>query len=327
MINPDRAAVDIKRRRIDELMATATKHYVRRQVWLPIAKERKDDVQRPIRYFTLTTPDLLDVRLFEREGLIERSGRGYPGLGFCERSDKRHSDIVRQLRSCLLAYKGTFEEMALQDDILEVDFDFDVVNLDFTWVPFPEKESPLEGTWGAIRKVLEVQWSNRTSFDLFLTFSGSKQGTDDHSVHQVADLLEENLAAGRGLTQFVSRVGHSDARRLLSEDYLTFLSLGLPKMFVGDALEIGFHLTRRQVLRYARVTTNRTYHILKFVFSLEIPSKGHRFASVPGAVEHYSNVIPQIFESEIVDIDNIVNSNLSLKTALENDLNGLKSTA
>ena len=327
MTKPNRVDVDTKRRRIDELMTTATKHYVRRQVWLPIAKARKDVLQRPIRYFTLTTPDLLDVRLFEREGLIGRSGRGYPGLGFCERSDKRYSDIIQGLRSCHLAYKGTFEEMALQDNLLEVNFDFDVINLDFTWVPFPENESPLDGTWGAIRRVLEVQWSNETGFDLFLTFNGSKQGTDDNSVDQLADLLEDNLAAGRGVTQFSSRVGHRDAKRLMSEDYLTFLSLGLPKMFVSDALQIGFRLSRRQVYRYSRVTRKRTYHILIFVFSLEIPDMGHDFAARPGTVIQYDNEVPQIFESAIVDIDNIMDSDPNLKVDLEEDLDGLRSNS
>ena len=150
----DRAAVDRKRRDVDVLMATATKHFMRREVWLPIAIKRQQQVGRPIRYFTLTTPDLFDVRLLERAGLIERTVRGYPGLGFCEIDDKTYSDIVRGIRWCRLAHKGSFEDMALKSVGFESEFGFDVINLDFTWVPFPEQESPLEGTWGAIRKLL-----------------------------------------------------------------------------------------------------------------------------------------------------------------------------
>ena len=321
MINLDRAAVDNKRRRVDELMDTATKHYVRREVWLPVAEKRRARLKRPIRYFTLTTPDLLDVRLLEREGLIEKKERGYPGLGFCERSDKIYSDIVRRLLSCHLAYKGTFEDMVLRNDVFEVNFEFDVINLDFTWVPFPKKESPLDGTWGAIRKMLETQRDKNTSFDLFLTFNGSSSGTDAPSIERLADLLIGNLAAGRGAKQFESRVGHRDAKRLLSDDYLTFLSLGIPKLLVGDALEIGFHLSGWKVYCYSRKTKKRTYNIIKFVFGLEIPKlRSRTFAESPDAVAQYDTVIPQIFDSNIVDIDGILGSDHHLKRSLEKDL-------
>ena len=36
----NRVEVAAKRRDVDRLMATATKHYVRQHVWLPIAVER-----------------------------------------------------------------------------------------------------------------------------------------------------------------------------------------------------------------------------------------------------------------------------------------------
>ena len=59
-----------------------------------------------------------------------------------------------------MSHKGTFENMVLRDSKLDLEFSYDVVNLDFTWVPFPDKESPLEGTWGAVKRLLEVQHEN-----------------------------------------------------------------------------------------------------------------------------------------------------------------------
>ena len=321
MTSIDRAALSNKRRQVDKLMATTAKHYVRKEVWLPAAKERRSRLDRPIRYFTLTTSDLFDVKVLEREQLIEKTTRGYPGLGFCERQDKAHSDIVRNLRWCSLAHKGSFEQMVLQNDEFADHFAFDVVNLDFTFVPFPDKESPLAGTWGAIRRVLEVQRCKNTSFDLFLTFRGSRYGTDDASIGRLVELLDENLESGKGVEQFESRMGHREPERLLSEDYLEFISVALPKLFVGDALDVGFHMSRMDVYSYSRVTPARTYHIIKFVFGLEIPKTRERdFADRPGMVVQYDSAILRIFETGIVNVDHVLLADHSLKVSLEEDL-------
>ena len=154
----DRGEAALKRRDVDLLMATATKHYVRQHVWLPIAFERSQQLNRPIKYFTLTTSDLYDIKVLERKNIIEKTGRGYPGVGFCESNDREFDEISRKLQRCSWSYKGDFEEMVSDHPHFEQEFVFDVVNLDFILVPFPGRESPLEGTWGAIRKLLQVQW-------------------------------------------------------------------------------------------------------------------------------------------------------------------------
>ena len=323
----DRLAINEKRRDVDVLMETATKHYMRRDVWLPIASERRQQLDRPIRYFTLTTAALFDVKLLEQAGLIERTTRGYPGVGFCEKDDKIYSDIVRGLRWCGLSHKGTFEDMVLRDSKLDPEFSYDVVNLDFTWVPFPDKESPQEGTWGAVKRLLEVQRENGVSFDLFLTFRGSREGTDQESIARVAELLQQNLQSGRGVHQFNERIGHLDPKRLLTEDYVTFLAIGLPKLLIGDALEIGFNLSRTRVYSYPRGEKS-PYHIVKFVFGLEIPEDANRqFAAVPEMVANYDAAVPTIFANPVVDVGNIIESNPELRDALQTDVDNLKGLA
>ena len=323
----DRLSINEKQRDVDVLMETATKHYMRREVWLPIATERQQQLSRPIRYFTLTTPALFDVKLLERAGLIERTPRGYPGVGFCEKEDKIYSDIVRGLRWCGLSHKGTFEDMVLQESKFGPEVSFDVVNLDFTWVPFPDKESPLEGTWGAIKRLLEVQRENGVSFDLFITFKGSREGTDQESIARVAELLQQNLHSGRGVRQFKERMGHLDPQRLLSEDYVTFLAVGLPKLLISDALEIGFNLSKTNVYSYPR-GKKIPYHIVKFVFGLEIPeSANRRFAAVPDVVASYDTAVPTIFANPVVDVGNMVESSPELRDALQSDVENLKALA
>ena len=320
----DRGDVAAKRRDVDRLMATAPKHYIRQNVWLPRAIERSEFLGRPIKYFTLTTSDLLDVRLLERNHVIEKTVRGYPGVGFCELDDKEYDNIRRRLQRCLWSYKGYFEEMVTNHPDFESKFEFDVVNLDFILVPFPGQESPLEGTWGAIQKLLRVQWSKKTGFDLFLTFRGSREGTNTEALRDVAGLLRQNLENGRGVEEFRARVGHDDPYKLLEDDYMTFLCLGLPKLLVSDALNIGFRVSRTGVYAYERQSDDGPYYIVKFDFGLEIPqSSASKFAKPPNPVSDYEILVPQVFKKDVVNVSELLESNETLKEKLEADLNSL----
>ena len=321
----DRGAVDVKRRDVDQLMNTAVKHYMRRHVWLPVAMERQRRVERPINYFTLTTPDLLDVKLLEDEGLIARSPRGYPTVGFCEFDDKSFDSIIRSLGRCRWSYKGGFEQMVHEHDDFESRFGFDVINLDFIAVPFPDGESPLEGTWGAIEKLLLTQWNNALSFDLFLTFRGSATGTSDEALDRVADLLNQNLRSGRGNSEFQSRVGHCNPFLLMREDYVTFLCLGLPKLLAGTALDIGFSMPRMDVYTYPRTGGTEQYSIVKFVASLEVPSQGsnRQFAMLPQTVANYETMVPLIFSNPVTDVGDILDEKPGMAAILSEDLDRL----
>lgn len=322
----DRKALDLKRRGIDPLMATAPKHWVRCHVWLAIAKRRYQMCNRPIRYFTLTTADLFDVKVLQREGLLERTSRGYPGLGFCEMDDKTHDDIIRKLRWCDWSYKGLFEEMVFTYPRFEGDFSFDVVNLDFITVPFPEHEAPIEGTWGAIEKMIDVQWNHGVSFDLFLTFRGRKDETDTDALQKVADLVKYNLNAGRGKTEFEAKIGHSDVDRLLEENYKEFLSTGIPKLLINRALSDGYVLTYFEAYCYLRQGDGKPYHIVKFVFSFEIPrSTGLLFGQPPPLVSNYDQAIPMIFSKETIDVSKYLSDKSGLVSELEKDLVLLRS--
>ena len=321
----NRTAVSEKRRDVDILMATPTKHYVRRKVWLPIAARRQRMLDRPIRYFTLTTADLLDVKLLHRAGLIEKTDRGYPGVGYCEKDDMVFAEIARGLRWCGWSHKGLFEDMVLRNPKFDSDFEFDVVNLDFIWVPFPNQESPLAGTWGAIRRMLEVQLRKEKSFDLFLTFRGSREGTSDRAIDEVAELLQDNLQAGRGVSQFRRRIGHADPLRLLGDDYVTFLCLGLPKLLIGDALDLGFQVSRADVYSYPRGTEGEEYQIVKFAIGLEIPTPSPRgFADPPRIVSSYEEAVAEVFAKSVVDVGKVLGSDPELRSCLRDDLDALR---
>ena len=42
----------------------------------------------------MTTGELFDVKTLAREGLLEKTARGYPGLGFCEMMDMKVAGAV-----------------------------------------------------------------------------------------------------------------------------------------------------------------------------------------------------------------------------------------
>ena len=267
----------------------------------------------------------MEVAVLHRAGVIERTPRGYPGLGFCERDDKTYSDIARQIRMCKISHKGSYEEMILEYPDALSGPTFDVINLDFTWVPFPKRQSPIQGTWKAIRKTLEVQATNRTSFDLFLTFRGNRKGTHGQSINQISDLLRKNLSQGRGMDEFKGRIGHLDPNRLLSQDYLTFLAIGLPKLLLTDALNVGFHISRFEVYSYSRSTSGKPYHMIKFVFGLEISDLiGRPLDALPEPIMHYETAIPRIFATDVIDVENALTSDPRLRILLQNDLDALK---
>lgn len=317
----DRGAAAAKRQDIELLMATAIKHYVRRHVWLPIAQDRSQKVGRPLKYFTLTTPALYDVRVLERSGLVERTERGYPGVGFCEFNDKDYTEISRKLRRCSWSYKGYFEEMVSHHPDFETRFGFDVINLDFILVPFPGQESPLDGTWGAIQQLLRVQRSKRISFDLFMTFRGSRDETNEEAIAQVAQLLRTNLEDGRGVQEFENQVGRLDPFRLLQDDYSRFLCMGLPKLLVGDALDLGFEISKAKVFKYPREGDRGPYEIVKFAFGLEVPNPSQRrFAQPPHSIRNYDEWVPQIFNEVVVDIADILEADPNLQENLQKDL-------
>jgi len=325
MHDVDRAAVHDKRRGVDPLMGTATKHFIRKCVWLPIVSQRASKLGRPVRYFTLTTADLFDVRLLEREGLLERTARGYPGLGFCELDDKTYDDIMRRVRWCGWSYKGWFEEMARAHPDFDTGFCFDVINLDFILVPFPNEESPLEGTWGAIQRVLQVQWNHGRGFDLFLTFRGSRTDTNADALDRVANLLSTNIEIGRGAAELEARAGHRNVRKLLDEDYVEFLCMGLPKLVVADALPLGFELMRADVYKYPRQGAQETYHIITFVFAFDVPAaRQRRFGDPPPLVANYDAAVPFVLSKRPSDVAALLDASPCLARELEEDVARLR---
>ena len=119
-------------------------------------------------------------------------------------------------------------------------------------------------------------------------------------------------------------MGHRDPFQLLEDDYVTFLCVGLPKLLVGDALSLGFHMSRADVYVYERQGDDAPYHIVKFAFGLEIPSLAtSSFAQPPMLVSNYDAWVAQVFEKIVVDVSGLLESNPDLQDDLQTDLDSL----
>ena len=141
----------------------------------------------------------------------------------------------------------------------------------------------------------------------------------------LADLLCQNLKRGRGVDEFMERVGHLDPVRLLEQNYHKFLCMGLPKLLIGDALRLGYQVSRADVYSYPRQGSSEIYDIVKFVFGLEVPMHYRpSFAEVPSIVTNYEEAVPDIFAKAIVDVGNILDADSELRRWLQEDLCTLK---
>jgi len=307
-----------KRDEIDRLLRAPNMHYVRKNIWIPAVMARAKRLGGIASYFTLTTADLIDVKILAQAGILEKNERGYPGVGFCEETDAEFARIIRGLSWCGKSYKGTFEQMVFDDDFADT-FEFDSVNLDFVLAPFPGVEAPLASTWEAVRHLLKVQRDHGKDFDLLVTFKCKPADSDEEALDRIADLLKSNLDQHRGEAEFQAAVGHLDPKLLLDQDYVKFLSLGIPKLIIADALELGYFASPVEIYRFAPETNDGD--IVKFLFDFEIPDSSSRpVGQDPASFQDYDMAVPALFTVGIGDIDEILASSANLTEEIELDV-------
>jgi hypothetical protein len=314
---------EIRRRRYEKrttlrhLWRTPEKQYVRKFGWLPVAQARNQMLARPLRYFTLPGEEALDILFFHGQGLLQKTNRGFPDIGICEVDSDILAEAMQKLKFVGRQRCGKFEDVAKESDFLEW-FNYDVVNLDFTSVPFPDGESPFEGTWGAIEKVVESQARHRQPFDLFLTFRGDISGTNQAALQELLENLRKNLDNRSRRDALQRRIGHLDINRLLQQNYPEFLLVALPKLVVGLAVNNNFACPTTTSYYYARTgDEGTTYKIIKFVFSVDLPAQGKKSLSHhPQLVETYEEGVLHSFASVPIDVDSELNTKPDLRKEL-----------
>lgn len=294
------------------------KHYVRLRGWLRTSLGRKKRKGSYIRYFSLCGQEAIDIQVLERYGVIEKTARGYPGVGFCEEDHGVYGAIIGKLKSVGKPVLGNFEDIATRSDFANW-FQYDVVNLDFSCRVFRGSQDPFLGVWGAIEAVLKAQAKQAAGFDLFLTFNASRVPGGEASVNDLETLLEENLQHDKRKQEFQRRTGAATASSLLNTNFAQFLLYAVPKLLSSIAIDNGFSVGIGDSFYYKRRPPNRSpYHIVKFIFTLEKPGKRpRRVRDLPQPVADYNRAALQAITSRKIDVDQELRARPNRKRRLE----------
>lgn len=294
------------------------KHYVRVMGWLRTARGRRKRKGGSIRYFTLCGQEAVDIRLLERYGILVKTARGYPDVGFCEEDDGVYGAIIGNLKSVGKPVLGKFEDIVKRGDFADW-FQYDVVNLDFSCRVFRGSEDPFSGPWGAIRAVLEAQAQRDAGFDLFLTFNASRGTGDEASINQLKSLLEENLRDDRRKREFERRAGITTAAGLVDTNFTQFLLYAVPKLLTSLAIDNEFSVGIGDSFYYKRRPRNRPpYYIVKFIFTLERRhKKPRRVKDLPQAVADYNRAAYQAITCRKIDVNQELRARPKLRQGLE----------
>jgi hypothetical protein len=173
-----------------------SKHYVRRNGWLPACRNQVLAIKRrlkkaPLRYFTFCAADAIDVFMLEREKIIQRhaiTGR-LEGVFFCERNEDDFGKIADLIGSPEQGFQGDFERIVLFEDDHETlgkelyneteeaftealrkklrhkdaharlrrEFPFDIINLDVCGVMFPPRRGVIAPLLRSVIQILKWQ--------------------------------------------------------------------------------------------------------------------------------------------------------------------------
>lgn len=152
-----------------DISRDAVKHYVRINGWVEIARERYARIQTDqerrdhgLRYFTLCGKDGIDIFLFQREGLINDDGRGFPSIFYCEGYYPSFAELTPILGRTR-GSRNKFEDLINYNwfKTLIQHSPFDVVNLDFSGSCFPQQDPPFSRTLRSINVLISLQKGHR----------------------------------------------------------------------------------------------------------------------------------------------------------------------
>lgn len=169
------------------------KHYIRRDVWLPRCRERRNAIKklagnkpaRRLKYFTFCAVGALDVLLLDREKIIRRSAtKEFDTVYFFDRDDEAVAETRKRIPGAR-GFPGDFVEVLLetlsgaglespaqaqntrqerekqrnqaQRQLFTEAFPFDVINLDVEQYLFRPKEDLPGKLTAALRELLQLQ--------------------------------------------------------------------------------------------------------------------------------------------------------------------------
>ena len=238
---------------VDEKMQRCClKHEIRRVLWEKYARAVVGNA-RPIKYLTLYSPAMMDIKYFERQGLIRYEKQRYVGVAAVTKDEEVYA-------AAIAAGAGRPEFLAMADlnDLLvrpskrpkysrrfRSMFPFDVLNLDYCNSLFcrgNRHEISLQVL--ALDTVIGLQKQAKAKkFALLLTTRADPGQVAQHFLDDLAKRIDTNLNRNPDFKgRYDSLYAGINGGSLLKQQYEEFVPLGLVK-FVGNLVSShGFEL-------------------------------------------------------------------------------------
>ena len=317
--NNDRFLNEVKATEHKRDYTDPEKHYVRKNVWEPVACSRLEKinqrVNRRLRYFTLCAEDAIDIHYFYIKNLISsENGTYYPDTVYCE-CDKEPYEILAANFGKTIGFLSKFEDLVLKTDSVESKsfyglLPFDIFNLDFTSFCFPSSDPPFSDTINAIFNLIETMANlpTKQGFDMLFTFRAERKTNENETaINQLLNNQKDNITNYQFYKQAVEQKG-LDFNDLVNSRYYEFLLYSLPKIIGKRASDSGLLVGCPYSVYYPRPDlTHPSYYIISFVMSFDIFPTQQRRSIQPELCTTDSNSILTARYFEL--LSHIVNSN------------------
>jgi hypothetical protein len=272
------------------------KHAARELLWLPEAKSLREKKKGYLKYFTLPGKWAWDIFFFERNGILEKRGRGFPHVRFCDNNRESYA-TAKKLLGNTIGKRGNFEDVVLKGRKEFWDeFPYDLYNLDFCGTCLPDEQPPFSDTFEAITTIMENHVSQRYfPFSLLLTMKALADETNITAQEE----LKANIETNRADACFADEINKviPDTERFVRVNFADFILISIAKI-VCHLAKGHCDVEIRNRAKYPR--QNGAYFITKFVFRFgERRGRGLRITSP----EYASTVLKAIALNSVITIN------------------------
>jgi len=282
----------------DQIYNSPEKWHVRTK-WVYYASKRKERAgKKYINLLTLTSTRCYDIKLFQREGLIQTTDTGYlpHSLTFCEYNPERYAKI-RNLLPGARDWRRNIENLVEAgnshiSDRAQKWFPYDVINLDFTKPGFKQKEEKTSKTIQTISKIFLIQRLKNHSFTLFITLPAIEQGNDLTGKTELDKCLNSNLDGsypdfeGKFLGKYPKETFPS---------YCEFLLVVVPKLIIKYGQSENFDTSCLE--RCCYINEGARTLMVSFMFDCELIGLQDGYGS-----KNPAEVLAKLYEPRIVGI-------------------------
>jgi hypothetical protein len=270
------------------------KHFVRKTVWLKVARHLFEKKGSGLRLLTLPGPFALEVKLYNKEQLLAASSLE-EGAPLDVVAFEREPTAAGQLKLGVPRLKRVFTGCLLDalvnprspnhDGLVEC-FPFDVVNLDLTSNIVAAHDAPYGKALRAITECMRRQ-GRQDVWALMVTFKASVPDTNPDTINELRECYRLNIETySRVRAACEERYKTADAGAVFEADPEHALSEFLAKWIVEQAHVIGGWRSARFEHVYYRRTPgeNIVYQIRKLIFRLERVANNRRALPTRGGM-------------------------------------------